>query len=135
MYIWHHLWTSIALGIVLYPVFGWWSACVIIGGFVIDVDHYITYIILEHDFSLKRSVDFYLGDGWRKHAPVLNIFHTSEFFMLLLVLSFVHVSFLTIFSGYLLHIVLDFIHETLHDERGERAGSIVGWFLAHRKTG
>ena len=67
---------------------------VFLSSFLIDTDHYLAYVYLKKDFSLSKSVEFYLAMGNEqkklrtKKTEPLMIFHTAEFWGLLLILSF-----------------------------------------------
>jgi len=84
----------------------------------IDTDHYLWYVIQKKDFNLKKA--FYFFKNLKKHPPYLMIFHTLEFFLLILILSFFWKSFFYVFLGMLFHVSLDIIYEINKDVLGCR---------------
>ena len=124
-----HLWTSIALAVLLYPFFGWLSVLAIAGGYLVDFDHYILYVIRKKDWSLKRSITYYRTRRYAIKRPVLHIFHTIEAFAVLLVLAFYHDLFMVILAGYILHMLLDFSSTVYYKGWDERINSIFAWIF------
>ena len=109
-----HFVTSAALAAALYPFFGWMSAFALVGGFLIDIDHYFWFVHKTRRYGFKDCYNFYLdphkeGDYFR-HKDAFLAFHTIEIPVLLIALSFVHVAFLTVLAGLLLHFMLDAVY-------------------------
>lgn len=130
-----HLWTSIALAAILFPFFGWLSLFAIAGGYLVDFDHYITYVMRKRDWSLKRSIAYYRTRRYAIKRPVLHIFHTVEAFATLMVLAFYHDIFMVILAGYLLHMLLDFSNTAYHKGWKDRVNSVFAWvFLKSAKN-
>ncbi|MBW2997168.1 hypothetical protein KY349_02390 [Candidatus Woesearchaeota archaeon] len=124
-----HIWTSIALAVLLYPFFGWISVFAIAGGYLIDFDHYILYVIRKKDWSLKRAIAYYRTRRYAIKRPVLHIFHTIEAFAVLIILAFYNNIFMTILAGYLLHMLLDFSNTAYHKGWDDRVNSIFAWLF------
>ena len=124
-----HLWTSIALAVLLFPFFGWLSVFAIVGGYLVDFDHYVTYVVRKKDWNLKRSIAYYRTMRYAIKRPVLHIFHTIEAFAVLLFLAFYHDLFMAVFAGYLLHMLLDFSHTAYHKGWKDRMNSIFAWLF------
>jgi hypothetical protein len=86
----------------------------------IDFDHYIWYVHRKKSFSLKNAYNLLKKESKKKHKPMLHIFHTLEFMILVFILSFFWQGFLFIFIGMIFHSALDignFIYEGKYSAR------------------
>ncbi|NQU78785.1 hypothetical protein HQ545_03360 [Candidatus Woesearchaeota archaeon] len=124
-----HFFTSIALAIVLYPFLGWLSVFAIAGGFLVDFDHYLLYVVKKHDLSLKRAIGYYRQRRYMTTIPVLHIFHTVEAFIVILALAYMSDIFKAVLLGYLLHMILDLTHCIRCNGWGHRTNSIIWWLV------
>lgn len=120
-----HFIATLILSIILFPYFRWLSLLAFIGGFLVDVDHYLMYIIKFKDFSIKKTYE-YCNKG-PKH--VLMIFHTAEVWIILFILSFVSKAALIIFIGLMLHMIMDLIYNYRKKRIKNRVYSIVFWLI------
>jgi len=75
---------------------------------IIDIDHYFLFSIKYRKKSTEEIIRI-----WKKHykqrKPEFYIFHSPEFNIILLILSFLHPLILLIFISNLIHITLDAI--------------------------
>ena len=83
-----------------------------LSGFLIDADHFIYYVKEKKDFNLRNAYYYHKNylekDLKRKNKEsIVLIFHTAEFILLLLILSFIFWFFLPIFLGCLFHLLTD----------------------------
>ncbi len=133
-----HLLTSIILSFVLFPFVGYHSLWAVVGGFLIDFDHYLYYIFAFKSLSLKKAYVYHDNIDKRKTKvnDILHIFHTIEFwlFMILVIIlsyiydiKFIFYMFLITLLGMALHIILDFIHIFHNNTIQDRAISLIGW--------
>ena len=98
----------------------WFILPFFLASVLIDVDHYLFYIFKKKNFNLVKAYRYY-----QKPKRELFIFHTIEFFILFLLLTFLFTvfpfsfSFLlwTIFFGILFHQVLDIIHDSFEKKK------------------
>ena len=125
----HVVLTLIFAGI-LYPFIGWNSLIVFLSGFLFDVDHYLYYLVKKKDWSLKNAY-LYSFPGtsvYEKHRDALHIFHTWEFWSLLLIGVLFSKIFLFVFLGLVFHMLLDGI-DLIRTGEGlrVRAWSLIGW--------
>lgn len=115
-----HFIISLICSIILFPFIGYYAIIVFLAGFLIDVDHYFYYIIKNKDFSLKNSYlkhkekikkyrEMLRNNQKPDYQYQLHIFHTIEFFMVLLALSFVSKIFFYILIGTIIHQVTDIL--------------------------
>ena len=87
---------------------------IILGGILIDIDHYIAYIFIKKDFNLKRAYKYFvkmrekIKRGKKVNVP-LCVFHTLEFVIALAVIVFFNKTLLFLFIAMLFHLMLDFI--------------------------
>src|SRR3989344_2064766 len=61
---------------------------IFLSSFLIDVDHYLYYIIIKKDFSLKNAYNYHLDIRNNNKKGKIRLFHTAEFLIVLLILSF-----------------------------------------------
>lgn len=118
---WHIVVGSL-FSIALYSLFNislFYSVVLFLSSVLVDVDHYLVYILKEKSLSLKNTykVGYETAKRWRKILPKQRkkykkpvfIFHGIEFWALLLLLSLVHQIFFFIFLGIIVHMVADII--------------------------
>ncbi len=139
-----HFLSCVILLIILHPFFGYWSLAVFIGGFFIDVDHYLWNIIEKRNFNILkgyREISIESKKRMEKYRnakkPVylnldmMHIFHVWEFWVLMFLLSFINKFFFIIFLGMVLHLSLDFYDMFKIQIYGCRAISFLGWLKRH----
>lgn len=108
-----HFISSLILGGVLYPFFGLSAFIVIIGGFIVDVDHYLLYICQFRKLEVKKALVYfreYFDKHYKGKAPFF-IFHSIEFLLLLVLVSFYSEYVFLLTLGIILHYSLDFLYE------------------------
>lgn len=79
-----------------------------------DVDHYIKYILAGNGWNLNDAYYFFKGKSNKDAIKEVYIFHTIEILIGLVFLPFYHFSFFIILSGWLLHMVMDTMHDSNH---------------------
>jgi hypothetical protein len=92
---------------------------VFLSSFLIDFDHYLWFLYRKKSFNLKKAYFWFKEKRkkWlelskkerEKHRRAYLIFHSIEFWMLLLFLSFFNKIFLFILLGVLFHMIFDYI--------------------------
>lgn len=95
---------------------------------LIDVDHWFIYVIKKKDLHIMRSYRWF--DSLRHTNPrprFFCIFHTIEFFILMIYLSTLHYIFYWILIGISFHFLIDFIDFLIKREYG-RYSSVI-YFL------
>ncbi|MBI5398613.1 hypothetical protein HZB03_04060 [Candidatus Woesearchaeota archaeon] len=137
-----HFVVSAVIAAVLYPFFGWLSVFIIVGGFLIDADHYLWIILSKKALSLKSAYNYH-KQYQHRNDYILNVCHTIEFSAIVVVLA-VQYTFAALFSlGFFLHLLLDRIHAIrysrrynkafrffwFNDQKGRRAFSLLHWIL------
>jgi hypothetical protein len=128
-----HVLASIVLSIITYPLFGWWAVLVFVGGVFVDIDHYFVYVLKTKDWSLKRAVVYYKKKKYKQIMPVIHHLHTIEFFMVVVILSFFYTFALAFRLGYILHVLLDFIHCIYYKEWKHRSNSLLYELIVHKR--
>ncbi|MAG02050.1 hypothetical protein CMI42_01830 [Candidatus Pacearchaeota archaeon] len=92
---------------------------IFLASFLMDIDHYLFYIYEKKDFSVKKSMKYFV-DGrnhWltlspkekKKHKKPIFIFHGIEFWLIILILTQLTYSFWFVLLGFLIHMILDWI--------------------------
>ncbi len=126
-----HIAFGILLSILLYPHFGFYVIIIFLSSFLIDVDHFLWYGFKYKNWNLKEIYKYYIDD--EKFRDILNIFHTIEFLILLIVLALYFRFFLFVLIGVGFHYVLDIIHMVTCKKYGRRAISLIGWLKRNYK--
>ena len=103
-----HLIVSIILTIALIPFFGWFSLLALIGGVLVDVDHYLWHIVNKKTLSIRKAYHF------MKHTNHANsnmtlIFHNVEFWIAKAILTYFFPVLLPLLLGIAVHMSLDLI--------------------------
>ncbi|MDP7506794.1 MAG: hypothetical protein QF362_05140 [Candidatus Woesearchaeota archaeon] len=120
-----HFFVSLVLMITLYPFYNWPVLYLFIGGFLIDFDHYLYYIIKFRSLNLKKASKYFLKPGLK---DVLVIFHTFEF-MIVFTLFCLYFNLYLLLTGYLIHNILDYIYLYKHNFFNRRASSLLMWIV------
>ncbi|MFH1452222.1 MAG: hypothetical protein ABIF88_03560 [archaeon] len=105
---------------IVFPNLIWWQAFIIlISSIIIDVDHYLWYVLKKKDWSLKKSYQWHAKKGEMLHKlsekerneykHLIMIFHGFEFWLILILLIFVNKIFLFVLIGIGIHMILDYI--------------------------
>ena len=129
MYPSRHFIYSILFCLILVPFLKFWTFVVFFAAFFIDFDHYLYYLIKFKNPSVKKAYNY--------HLPILpdekiHIFHTIEFYLLLIALSFLHIFFIFILLGVSFHFILDIIDVNMYRWKvGRRTKSIYTWINRH----
>lgn len=109
-----HFIISLILAALLYPVFGVKSLLVFLGGFFIDIDHFFWNMIKFRNLNIFEAYEFHnkniKNNDFTNVTGILLIFHTLEFLLLMLFLSFISEIFLLVTYGLILHLLLDGMH-------------------------
>jgi len=128
-----HFLFSIIPMILIFPIYKYLSLAFLIGSYLIDFDHYLWYVICKKDFNLRKA---YWWCRESRQKDQMHIFHTMEFWVLMLLLSFVHIFFKLVFIGMIFHLIFDFI-DYLYEEtskkghKSTRAFSFIMWLRRH----
>lgn len=113
MEIWKHALFSAILAAALYPSFQWKAVFALIGGVLIDIDHYFWYIYRYKKFNLIGCYRFYVDTNesmdFKQHFGLLHVFHTIEFLLAMAILSFYSGHALLFAIGLIGHYALDLI--------------------------
>ncbi len=112
---WHIL-SGLIFSLALYLLLGVSiinSSIVFLASVLIDIDHYLFYIIKFKDRNLKKAYLWHKKLG-RKHKPAMHLFHSAEFLFLVFALSLFSEIFLFILVGMLFHTLFDIIDMAVH---------------------
>ncbi len=91
--------------------------------FLIDFDHYLWYLFVKKDWSLKNAYNF-LKENKKIYRPLM-VFHTVEFHALILSLGFVRLEFFFVFAGMTFHSISDAIWMYQRGMLNERRFSLI----------
>lgn len=98
----------------------------------IDFDHYIWYIIKKKDFSLKKNYNL-LKFLEKPPRPIMVVFHTIEFILLVFVLSFFFNFLFFILIGMIFHSILDVIDMQYKGILNLREFSLIRYLVRDKK--
>lgn len=107
----HHIILGVIFSLILVFVFNIsvTSALVVfLASVFIDIDHYLFYVQKKHNLNLKKAYSFYLHLPLN-HKPIMHIFHTVEFMLLIFLLSYFNPVFLFVLIGMVFHSITDMI--------------------------
>lgn len=124
-----HFLVSIVISIILFPFYKWKVIFVLIGGIFIDVDHYLLYYSWFKKTNFLKAYKYFIKFN-RYPEKFLNafcLFHSIEFLILLVVLSFFFESVFLITIGVTFHYIFDFIFEYKMMKRLIKEWSFFGW--------
>ncbi len=116
---------------------------IFLSSFLVDFDHYLTYVIKNKDFSLKRSYRYYLKmrkifrKKFKKNPKLkfwVQPFHTVEFLLLIFIFSFFNIFLFYIFLGTLFHFFLDIIEMPFNKILGGREFSFIRYLISDKKN-
>ena len=108
------------------------SILIFLSSFLIDFDHYLWYVLKKKDFNLKKA--FYFLKEMEKKKPMMMVFHTFEFILLILILSFFFNPFLFILMGMLFHSLLDLIDLKYNNEMRFREFWFTRYLLSEKSN-
>jgi len=108
----HFILTSI-ICLVLFPFIGYKGIIVLLSAVLIDIDHYIAYVITQKKLDIFKAFKKYSAKGIcvREAYEFPFIFHTIEFQILIFIISFFIPVFRFVLLGTLIHCVQDAISE------------------------
>ncbi len=99
-----------------------------------DFDHYTWYVLKKKDFSLKNAYIFQKKEMHIKHKPIMHIFHTIEFLILILILSYFFNLLWFLLIGMLFHSFLDIIDMQYRGILNLREYSLTRYIMSDKKN-
>lgn len=120
----YHFSVSLILSLILFPFFSYPSFMIFIGGFLVDLDHWIFYAYYYKKFSLKEGYHFFSVGRIQECKGKIFLFHTIEFLVLLIVLSIYYKLVYFILLGFITHILMDWSIE-LSKQKSTKELSII----------
>ena len=133
---WAHFLFSSIVAIIFYPLFKWKILLILAGGVLIDIDHYFWYILKYKDFNIINSYKFYIKNietnNYKNVIGILLIFHTIEFLLVMIILSY-YFEFAFIFTiGLLSHYLLDYTFLYFVVKKSITSNSIILWLIKNQ---
>ena len=109
-----HIIIGLVFGVILYFAAGFTlvqSLVVFLSSFLIDIDHYIIYVITKKDWNIFRAYQHFKEKLANKERKLLSlcIFHTYEFIAVLAIATMFYEPLSFILLGFLLHIMTDIL--------------------------
>jgi len=120
----YHFFVGLIISLILYPLYGLNVLIIFFANLLIDIDHYILYIFKFKSLDVVRAHNYFFNE----EKPFLLFFHTVEFLLVLLLLSFYSKLAFFVLIGALAHLLLDTYEELREDYIG-RFPSAVWWYL------
>lgn len=127
MYPYQHFISCIILSIVLWPFFGAFSLLCFIGGFLVDVDHNLWYMYKHKTWNGFKAYPHYIKAAKNKDrvGKCFMIFHTIEFALILIILSFFYNPIGLVLLGLIMHWILDCIYKLKNNMFNDRVFSLI----------
>ena len=126
-----HLAVSAMLAALFYPVFGINSFLILIGGIFADIVLFLHFVFIKKRFNPFECNRYYTEEhkstNYGKFDGILMIFHTMEFLILMLVLSFYSKLAFIFTIGIVGHYILDAIWFIYFVKRIVLNHSIILW--------
>jgi len=131
MHVKDHIIASIIFSAFLFPIFKWYTIIIFLSAVLIDGDHYLWYIIVKKRWSLKKAY-YHRRDG--NFHDLLDIAHTIEFWILILILAIFSKFFFLVLVGITFHFILDFVYVRFIDQTKSdfRTFSIITWIYRRK---
>lgn len=131
-----HLLVSLILAAALYSIFNWQVIFIIIGGVLVDIDHYFWYIFKYKKFNMLDCYRWFTTDNVKNNykdvTGELLIFHTIEFLLATVLLSF-YIEFALLFLiGLLTHYFLDLIAYYFTANHFILNHSVISWIVKNK---
>lgn len=124
---------------LLFPITLLDASIIFLSSFLIDIDHYLLYMLRKKDFSLSHAYKYFYKTGMKvlnskkKLKCPISFMHTAEFLILLAILSiFSHYLFL-VFIGFLFHSILDIVMMIKKNRMHAREFSLIN-YMVNRKS-
>jgi hypothetical protein len=128
-----HVFSSLILAGILYPIFQWKAIFVLFGGVLIDSDHYLWFVLKYKKLSIRDAYRHYMKGleehDFKDHFGILLIFHCVEFLALIVILSFYSVFVFLFAIGVILHYSLDLIFLFTVPKSFIADYSIIKWLI------
>ena len=122
----YHALFGLIISFLLYPVYGLSVLIIFFSNLLLDVDHYLLYVIKFSSFNIKQAHDYFIA----KDETLLLPLHTVEFLMVLLLLSFYLDFVFFVLIGVVIHFMLDLRDELRFNYIG-RFPSLI-WYLIRK---
>ena len=119
------------------------AGIIFLSSFLIDVDHYIYYILKKKSLNLRKAVNYFLEK--RKKLRIMDVerrkgfysgfcfLHGIEILMVLFIAGiFISKYFLLVFIGFTFHLFLDILEEIYNNLRIDKISIIYDWFKFKR---
>ena len=130
-----HLAVSSILAALFYPIFGMNSLLILVGGLFPDIDHYLHFVFIKRKFNLFECNRYYTeehkGTNYREFKGILMVFHTIEFLILMIIISFYSKLAFIFTIGILGHFILDAVWFGFFVKKFVLNHSII-WWLAKK---
>ena len=116
-----HIMLSLIVSVMIYPFFGIYTIIFFLSSFLMDIDHYIEYVIDKKDFNLSHAYNHFMKGHHKRKENIkknkqnknnkinIHIFHLIEIVILIIILSWFNKIFFYIALGIIFHIILDLI--------------------------
>ena len=108
-----HILVSLILALIFFPAFKFKVLFILIGGVLIDIDHYLWYIFRYKSLDFFKAYQYFVERSNTKRIMenygIILVFHTWEFIVAVIIMSFYFDIALLFTMGILVHFVIDMI--------------------------
>lgn len=133
---WIHFLVSLIIALFLYPFFGWKVLFILVGGVLIDIDHYFWYVFKFRKLNIIHCYKFFLERfdkiKIKELIGSLLIFHTVEFLAIMIIFSFFSEIIFFSLIGLISHYVLDLIFLYTVPKQLIANHSITSWIIKNK---
>lgn len=131
-----HFGVSSIMAALLYPYFHWKALFIIIGGVLIDIDHYFWYVFKFRKLSIMDCYEYHLTgtkkNNFKDVKGSLMIFHTVEFLLISAALSLYFDLAIVFTIGLSFHYILDAIERYRSTRSFITSPSVLLWLVKNK---
>jgi len=111
------------------------ATLIFLSSFLIDIDHYLFYVKKKKDYNLKNAVIWFKETLFlKKHKPMLVVFHTIEFIVLIAILSLYFKALIFILIGLLFHSITDLFYFIYLGFFNVREYSLIRYLVSNKNN-
>ena len=111
MKLWSHFIVSLLVSSIIINENKIGAVLFFLGSFVIDVDHYILYIIKYRSLNIKKAYQRFIENAKNKSPEksrkFMKVFHSIEFYLMILLISLFIPLIWFLFAGVIVHLIMD----------------------------
>jgi len=133
----YHIIFGLFFSVLVYLIFSitlFQTILIFLSSFLIDFDHYLWAANRTKSLKLKKNYNHFKKICNGNHKPIMAVFHTVEFIILVLILSFFYNPFLFILIGMLFHSIIDIVYFIIGGKFRVREFSLIKYLISDKNN-